>query len=812
MRKSLKWVIGLVLVFGLTAITSILILRSSLPTLSGQVHVTGISGSVTIARDENGVPHISAAEWKDLYFGVGYVHAQDRLWQLEMNRRIGSGRLAEAVGEAGLRTDRYFRTLGFRDRAEKAYANMSLEEKATLQAYADGINAYLTTRTGVLPPEFLILGVDPEPWTPVDSLVWGKMMWLSLSTNYRRELARAQLMTKLSPEQVAHLYPTYPGEFEHPLPDMKDYLKDLPLDALASAVGEEKPNGFGSNNWVISGDLTKSGKPLLANDPHLGLTTPSIWYLVRLHHLNENKNIVGVSFPGNPGVVLGRNDQIAWGFTNTATDVQDLFIEKLMEDQNYYLTPDGPKRFIERQEIIKVKDGDDVRLTVRETRHGPVLTDLLDRERSITPEGHVLALQWTALGDKDSQVEALAGMMKAETFEQVKESAKLYMGPQQNMVYADTEGNIGYYSPSTIPVRHEDNHINGRLPSPGWLAVYDWQGYLPLSEVPERYNVESGIIATANEKIVEHDYPHYLTRDWSMPYRGNRIRNELSQRKDHDIETMKALHLDTVSDVSKDLSPLFPAKNDRYPQLLKALKDWNGDFDKERAEPLIFDHWMRLYSKALMADELGEELYNKTLRKRPYFLKNVWAAEARTPAHPQDPYYALPPIDDESLAKWCDNVQTTDQRETCAQLSEKAFDDAMDGLIKAHGEDWNSWRWGDAHILTQTHRPFGEVKAIAEYFQLTSEQAGSTFTINVAGNSWREKSLNKSSFGASYRGIFDLANMDDSLFITTTGQSGNPLSKHFGDMLPLWSAGNYIKIPTAQVIPIGSDVLVLKKE
>ena len=797
---------SLALLIGLF-ILSYTALKTSLPQVEGTIQLKGISENVTIARDENGIPHISGENWHDVYFGIGFAHGQDRLWQLEMNRRIGSGRLAEIVGKPGLRTDRYFRTLGFRQKAEKAYSAMPQSEKDTLQAYADGINAFLKNRSGLLPPEFLILGVDPEPWTPVDTIVWGKMMWLSLSFNYRKELSRARLMTKLTAKQVAQLNPTYPGDSEIPLPDFRDLLKDLPLKQLTAYVGDEKPEGYGSNNWVISGALTGSGKPLLANDPHLGLTTPSIWYLVRLHNRTENKNVVGVSFPGSPSVVLGRNDHYAWGFTNTAPDTQDLFIEKLMDDPDYYQTPTGPQKFKTRNEIIKVKDAEDITLTVRESRHGPIMTDILDTKGQITPKGHVLALQWTALMDHDTQIVTMTGLMSSENFADLKEKISGYMGPQQNMIYADTKGNIGYFAPALVPIRHKDNKIQGRLPSPGWDSLYDWQGFIPVSELPNQYNVETGIIATANEKITQKDYPHFISRDWALPYRGNRIRDFLSSQTDHDLESMKKLQGDTVSDMARDLQPLLPIGLDHpYDAVVQAVRSWDGNMDKDMAEPLIFDHWQRHLTKLVLADELGE-MFTSNIKRRPLFLKNVWSAA--TDISIKDAYYSLPTANDPSYAQWCDNINTADTIENCPDLSRQAFRLAVDELTSAYGENWQNWRWGQAHYLTQTHRPFGEVAALARFFQLSSEQSGGWFTVNVAGNSWRDMDLNSSSFGPSYRGLFDLNNLDNSLYVITTGQSGNPLSGHFDDMFPKWLKGDYVKIQTAAPIPTGTKVLTL---
>ncbi len=440
------------------------------------------------------MPHIAAASDNDLYFGMGFVHAQDRLWQMEMNRRIGHGRVAEVLGEAGLGFDKYFRTLGFTEAAESALKHVDDETRTALEAYAAGVNAYIDSHKGAWPPEFVLTGTTPTRWEPVDTLVWQKMMWLDLSGNMRSELARARLLTKLSPAHVQSLYPSYPGEIETPLPDLAAIYGETNIESAIALVGEEMPEGYGSNNWVVSGDHTQSGKPLLANDPHLGLTTPSIWYLVRLNNTTTGANLVGVSFPGTPSIILGRNDRIAWGFTNTYPDIQDLYVEKVLEDGKSYLTPDGPADFVTREEIIKVKDADDVVLTVKETRHGPVVSDVVGTSGEFVREGYVLALRWTALNETDFAVAGLRGLASATDFESFKTAGRHYFGPEQNMIYADVDGNIGYYAPALVPVRKPGNEIMGRLPSPGWDAKYDWEGYVSYDDLPTRYNPDGGIM------------------------------------------------------------------------------------------------------------------------------------------------------------------------------------------------------------------------------------------------------------------------------------------------------------------------------
>lgn len=773
-------------------------MRSSLPQTDGTIALKGPQDTITIARDSRGIPHIDASSEMDLAFAMGFAHAQDRLWQMEMNRRIGSGRVSEVLGEAGLGFDRYFRILGFTHRAQSALDALPEEATKLLEAYAKGVNAFVANHPGALPPEFVLTGITPEPWQPVDSLIWQKMMWLDLSGNARQEVARAQLLMKLTPEQVASLYPAYPGEAARTMPSLASLYNNSPVVAAAKAIGPEKPSGYGSNNWVVSGSKTESGKPLLANDPHLGLTTPSIWYLTRLHNRSNDSNTVGVSFPGAPGIVLGRNDRIAWGFTNTAPDIMDLFIEKLVDGEKY-LTPDGPADFSVREEVIKVRGADDVVLSVRETRHGPVVSDIFNGSEAFTGDDHVIALQWTALMPEDTGTIALQKLGSAKNFADFQAAGLLYAGPQQNMIYADIDGNIGYYAPARVPVRHPDNEIGGLLPSPGWDAKYDWQGFLPYEELPTRFNPESGVIATANEKIIDDDYPHFITHDWSLPYRGNRIRAELATTDSHTLETFGNLHADVVSDMARDILPWMLANLEETP-VKEALANWSGVMDVDLAEPLIFYGWLRHYQQLLIEDELGD-MFTSFRRERPRLIKSslYWASQAESDSW-NTGYYSLPVIDRNSALAWCDDV-TTDDTETCSALANRALASTLEELSAKYGDNWQNWRWGDSHVLHQSHRPMSQIPGMKDIFGLTAAVPGGRFTVNVAGVSSNPRSLNQSTFGPSYRGIFDLSDLDKSLYVQPTGQSGNPFSAHFSDLFNDWRAVDYFTIPTKTTMP-----------
>ncbi len=762
---------------------------ASLPQTSGTLMVEGAKGPINITRDANGIPHISADSENDLYFALGFVHAQDRLWQMEMNRRLGSGRLAEVLGEGNaLNADKYFRTLGFHIKAKQAYDNMPVEGRNALNDYANGVNAYLA-QASILPPEFILTGHSPEPWQATDTLVWMKVMWMSLSMNYRKEIGRAQLMTKLTPEQVAQIYPPYPGDNPPTLPNFTSLLAPEQLKAVASGYGAEMPAGYGSNNWVVSGKRTKSGMPMLANDPHLGLSTPAIWYLAHLHDRSADRHMIGVSLPGAPVIVLGRNDHIAWGFTNTGPDTQDLFIEKLVGDDQY-LTPAGPVDFTTRTETINVSGGEPLTMNVRETRHGPVLSDLGGASKSIIDADHVLALQWTALMPEDNIVIAGIHMMKAQNFDDFVKAGADYAGPAQNMVYADIDGNIGYFSPARIPVRRADNIINGRMPSPGWDAKYDWQGFLNYSDLPKRFNPASGMIATANEKIVADDYPHFITGDWGLPYRGNRIRRLLEKGTPHDAGSFQEMHSDTISDVASDLLPLMLDLATDLPDDIRAsLTTWDRSMDVTSTNAIIYSAWHRELIRALIADDLGD-LFPSFHRSRPIFVKAILEGK-------------------EGHSAWCDII-STDETETCITAVNNAFNAAWADLESRMGNnDWQSWKYGELHTLDQKHMPFSMVPGLKHIFSIVRPQQGSNYTINVAGNSMGSTTPYRSSFGPSFRAIYDFADLNKSSFILPNGQSGHPMSPHYSDMWQKWNDVTAVTIPSTVAEGDGRDTLTL---
>ncbi|MBK5911577.1 hypothetical protein CCR85_08760 [Rhodothalassium salexigens] len=798
MKLFVRLALAALLVVAAVAGTAVYVIRDSLPPHEGTLDLDGLEGAVTVTRDRWGVPHIEAGSLHDLYFALGVVHAQDRLWQVDVHRRIASGRLAELFGPAALSTDKFLRTLGFRHRAEAALSGLSAQTRAVLDAYAAGVNAYADQAPHLLPPEYQILRADYDPIDAADTLAWLKVMSLDLSRNYGLELDRLALLGRLTPEQVTAFLPAYPGDDRPPLPDLAALYDGAALARLDSSETAPPPPDAGSNNWVVDGSRTASGKPILANDPHLGLNTPSLWYLAHLRLTGADgtvKNGVGVTMPGVPAIILGRNDRLAWGFTNTGPDTQDLYLEKLV-DEGTYATPDGQATFGVREEIIAVDGAEPVSLRVRETRHGPVISDVLPRAAETLPEGHVLSLRWTALAADDSSGEIAHRMLEVTDFDSFRRVMDAYVTPQQNIVYADVDGNIGYYAPARVPVRPDSDETHGMVPKPGWKPGFDWSGTIPYDELPRAYNPQDGMIVTANSKVVGPDYPHHLTWRWSEPYRTDRITELLTRRRDHTLDSMAAIQLDLHSPVADALLgrmlTLASEGKAGHDDVRTMLTAWDHDMDVGRPAPLLFAAWHRALARAVYADELGDR-FDEFFGHKTRFLATVLAEDAGADAR-----------------AWCDDVTTPDATETCAERVALALDDAMATLSARLGGDWRGWAWGDVHRVIQEHRPFSNVAPLKDWFELSAPIGGGSYTVNVASGTFRGPEPHANRAGAGYRGLFDLAMLDRSRYVIATGQSGHFLSPHYDDLFELWRDGRYIQIPAR--IPEGPDAkrLVLR--
>ncbi len=786
--KKVAWALVLVLAgLGIAGGAGVLWLRASLPRSGEVARLDGVSAPVEILRDGHGVPHIFAQSTEDALFAVGYVHAQDRLWQMEGMRRLGAGRLAEAVGAPALKSDRFMRTLGLYRRAEEQYVYLAEDVRRALDAYAAGVNAWLLTHRGTLPPEFVLLGIEPEPWRPADSLVWIKIMALRLATNHRKEILRARLAEVLAPGQVDDLWPPYPATDPATIGDPAKALGGAGVgDILDQQPAWQRWPRTASNAWVVAGSLTVTGKPLLANDPHLGFSAPILWYLLRIEA--PGFNVSGASSPGFPFPVLGHNHRIAWGMTSTGSDIEDVFVEIVdPENPERYLAPDGPAHFEVRVETIKVDGADDVELIVRETRHGPVIADLLepaagfpapttddsgaDADARKAAGGRVLALAATYLQDRDRSPEAALRVLTAGNWRQFVDALENFHAPQLNFVYADVDGDIGFVAPGRVPVRRSGR---GAVPSPGWNGRFDWTGFVPFDALPQVHNPPSGRLINANNRIGPSDYPWYLGDSWDDGYRARRIADMLSEGDPKSPDSMGAMQMDSVSPMARHLLPKMLGQlpdRERFRGVARMLQEWSGEMSRDRPEPLIFVAWLRAFNRAVYADELGE-LWPEYWDHRPRFIASVLGEKSG----------------------WCDDIGTP-AREDCAARLETALDDALGELSSGFGDNARDWRWGDVHRARFAHPLFTHVPVLNAIADLEIETDGGFYTVNRGANFlWDPIQPYAHVHGAGFRAVYDLSNLRESRFVIATGQSGNPLSEHYRDMLRLWADGGWIRL------------------
>jgi penicillin amidase len=779
MRKLFRLLAFLAVLAAAIVLLGYVYLRQSLPRLEGEIALAGIAAPVEILRDRYGVPHIFAASERDAQFALGFVHAQDRLWQLEMNRRVGAGRLAQALGPGGLETDRFMRTLGVRRAAQASHARLDQDARTMLDAYAAGVNAFVATEP-VLPPEFLLLRIRPEPWLPVDSIAWLKMMAWDVGGNWRSELLRMRLARTLDTARIHEFLPPYPGDPIPAIRELKDVYEGLEREPPRIAAEEAgKETGFdsdspaGSNSWAISGERSTSGKPLLANDPHLGLNAPSIWYLA---HLNApGLDVIGATLPGVPGVLLGRNDRIAWGFTNTGPDVQDLYLEKLDTAGNY-LTPLGARPFEVVTEPIEVKGAATESLQVRISRHGPIVSDSVQSALALTPRGHAMALAWTALAEDDRTMQAAIRIGRSRSWQEFEAGLRHLHAPQQTVTYADVEGNIGFVAAGRVPVRKPENDLKGLAPAPGWDARYDWTGYLPFEALPRSLNPAGGAIVSANQKMTPPGFPHHITYEWQAPYRARRAEELLLATPRQSLQSLARMQMDVVSQAARELLPHFLStkpKDDAAREALKLLAAWDGSMAAARAEPLILTAWWRELAFMLYADELGSDFRHNWSPRAPFVLGVL----TRHPA-------------------WCDDVRTS-RVESCAELLSESLERALRDLRRRFGDDVRAWRWGDAHPAQHRHRPFSRNAWLARFFDIGVPSPGDAYSLNVGRSDFNDETAPYANrYAAGYRAIYDLADPQGSLFIQSGGQSGNPLSPHYRAFAQPWARGEYIPMRT----------------
>ncbi len=767
-RKRGKWVKLALYVFGgilalvLIAVIGLnLFLSYSKPKVSGEVIVSTLDADVKVTRDDMGVPHIEAQSDADLYRAQGYVQAQDRLFQMDLSRRQASGRLAEVVGEGALRTDKFFRTFSLRHAAEQSWAGYDEESKQILQWFAEGVNAFIDEVKGTnkLSFEFKLLGYEPEPWTPIDSLTIGKFMAYDLGGNWNLQAFRHWALQNYSEEEVEELMFSYPENAKS--------ILEANLASRVQVVGafdpELLPNEFnGSNNWVVAGNKTESGEPLLADDPHLGLSSPSIWY--QMHLQSPEQNVSGVIFAGIPGVILGHNEQIAWGVTNVNPDVQDLYIEKVNPENKYEFEYDGEWYEAEvRDEPIKIKGGEVVDFEVITTKHGPVISNVMLENENPSA---VFSMQWTAL-EPTKELQAVIGFNKATNWEEFEEALLDFNAPAQNFVFADKSGTIAYKANGNVPIRKKGN---AELPVPGNSSEYGWEGYIPYNELPRVVNPKVGYVATANNEVIGNEYPYHISNLWAQPYRYERIVEMLESKDKLSVQDMKDIQMDAKNLYAMEFLPklLDTLKGSNLSvdneEAIKILEDWDYYDTVEQSAPLIFHHLMANMQEELFIDEMPEDLYKLMPGKAQILdemLRNAYAGK---------------------------RVLWIEKRGGLEKFVLTSFEKVMADLSDKYGTNINKWQWGDYHQLTFDHPVGSANKYIGKLLNARKIPVdGSKITVMAAGYD----ASGSVDHGASWRFVADLSDLTKAEHIVGPGQSGHVKSEWYGNQIEAWAYGDY---------------------
>jgi len=756
------WLLGRTLAVGsgLVALAGVgvgVLIWLSLPPVEMRVRVPGLGGPVAISLDADGIPRIIAGSDLDAAAALGFMHARDRMFQMELMRRAASGRLSEIAGAATLRSDRTMRVLGLRMRAVGDLPHLDAETRAMLEAYSSGVNAWIAARGRFAAPEFIPLGA-PEPWTAVDSLLWGKIMGLYLSGNWRSELARAALQGHLPTERLQALWPP---QDDTPRPDAR-LLPDLHgLETRLAAAVPDFPEPFtwpnsASNEWAVDGTQTTTGHPLLAGDPHLSFGLPSIWYLARIE--TPGGVLAGATAPGVPFLVIGHNGRIAWSFTTTGADTQDVFIETMLPDGSYQ-TPDGPQPFTEREERIRVRGAADERLAVRETRHGPVLSDLDARS------GPVLAVAMANLAPGDSTAAGLLALNHANEVAEAGKASELISAPVQNLLVADRTA-IALFTTGRVPVRRAGD---GTLPVEGADGAHDWTGFAGGSALPRILAPAGGRLVNANERVAGPDFPVFMGADWFGDWRARRIRQMLAAVAKHDAAGFAAMQVDAISSFAVQILPKLLATTPLdavSKQALALLSHWDGSMQADLPQPLIFNAWVRQFEAAM--------LRHAEVPAAAVGAQYDVVARASSPAG----------------AGWCDA--------DCGPMLAQSLQAALTGIAAAYGPEPNDWLWGSMHQAIFSHPLLGALPVLGRITTSMIAQPGDDTTVyrgGMRGDSWA------SVHGAGFRGVYDLADLDQSLFALTPGQSGHPFRRTAASLMTRWRDGTSLLLgPSPAVV------------
>ena len=791
--------------------------RSSFPHTINEVKISGLVSPIDIYRDSFGIPQIYAKTPHDLFFAQGYMHAQDRFWQMDFWRHIGSGRLSEMFGKTQLDKDLFLRTLGWARIAQKELSAMNADEQALLQAYADGVNAYLADHKGAaLSLEYAVLklitpGYSPEPWEPVNTLTWGKVMAWDLSSQGKSEIERAILVKTLTPQQIAEIFPPYPADHPVVVPnfsisttpsgaaipsqgiqsliDLAPAFQSLAVSmAKVDAVLGPSGNDIGSNNWVIAGKRTSTGKPFLANDMHLSEQMPSIWYEIGLHCSPVNSacpyNVTGFSFAGVPGVIVGHNDRIAWGFTNVGPDVLDLYIEKINPaNPNQYEVNGQWVDMLLVNETINVAGSKPVDLTVRYTRHGPVVYDNPTDNKKIQdtwgvalPSDFAISMRWTAL-EPANIFKAIFGFDTAQNWDEYRQAATYFAVPAQNMVFADIDGNIAYQTPGKIPIRLPGH--NGEYPVPGWTDEYEWQGYIPFDKLPNAYNPPAGYIVSANNEVVGATYPYLISDEWDYGFRAARIVQMIETAPGPiDAAYIQKMHGDDYNASAAFMVPLLLQLNLQDEHLITVrdvLKSWDYQNQMDQAAPAVYNVFWRAVLGRTFHDNLPEDYWPDG--------GDNWFEVMRKLVQTPD-------------SAWWDDKNTA-TKETRDDILTLAFSDTVTELEKVLGSNAAKWTWGELHTVTFHNQSLGTsgIGPIEAIFNRGPYQTsgGSSIVDNTAWDASETDPTKAYQVVSlpSERMIVDISDLPASLSVITTGESGHAFHSNYADQADLWRTIQY---------------------
>ena len=767
-----RFVVWVCVPLGVLLVAAFVYLRGSLPPSHEEIAVDGLGGRVQIVRDANGVPYVRAQSDRDAYFAMGYLHAQDRLWQLEMARRLAQGRLSEVLGRKALQEDTWMRTLDLYGSARSAWSALSADAQASLQAYADGVNAYLAQKR-TLPPEFLLLGVKPEPWKPIDSLAWFKVFALSQSDSMREEVNR-YVARKYLPEAQWHVLDReYPANAPVTV-DVSPAIQGLAQIGL-SLENDLSLGGkyVGSNAWVVSGALTATGAPMLANDPHMRLQMPSIWYAANLSA--PGFMVSGMSVIGLPNIIFGRNQSIAWGGTNMMADTQDLYVLDTEPGRPNAYMVDGKWQAMDiRKEEIRIKADfpallrnpeEPVKIQIRSTRFGPVVSDVLGTV------DQPVALRWPGLDPNDTSYEGIFRLAYAHDWPSFNEALSHIVAPAINVVYADTANNIGYVGAGRIPLRGMGD---GALPVPASDPRYAWRGYIPFAKMPRAFNPTSGFFVSANNKVIGDAYPYFISRDWAPPARATRITQMIKSTaaspgkiRQQDMERMQADVKDLEEVGLKDYLVSLLSDGKPTHDALGMLVAWDGSMAGDQAPAALFSMWLKTLKDQLLLDPMrrstGSDAQMAVLRA---YVAGVTPTQVRRMM--------------ESGA-WCTSGKAS-AKPNCVDIASIALDDAVAQLQRLQGGR-GAWRWDAIHKATFRHLPFSDVHFLDHIFGRSIPSPGSENSVDVAGSQYKDKEGFEQNFGAVFRQVISMAPGGRHDYMNSTGQSGNPLSRHYDDML-----------------------------